>query len=179
MPALDPASVFSPAVTAQRWHTKDYVEKVPYMPRCQFPHSVMLEVWKEKFVLNFHFLLKVCFCFVWALSFLKLNRVYFFRIYFLWKQYLCVFWQPQTTLFWNRMKLWREAISLTRPTGTGTKSFLKSEKKCLSSLSGQVENKCSKFYYIHWSVTCSDKIRYPRSTSREGSFQREMESSFL
>lgn len=40
--------------------SKDYVEKVPCVPQCPFPCSVMMEAWKEEFVLHFHFLLKVC-----------------------------------------------------------------------------------------------------------------------
>ena len=52
------------------------------MPPCPFLRSEEGEVWTEDFVLPFHFLLKVCLCFVWALPFLPFSRwVCFFGIF--------------------------------------------------------------------------------------------------
>lgn len=100
----------------QKDSSKEYVEKVPWMPQCPFSCSVIVDAGKEGFVLHFHFLVKICLCFVQALFELTFSLTYhsmfLWDFFFLWKQYLCTFLQSQTFVFRNSMKVCQGRIYL-------------------------------------------------------------------
>lgn len=115
VPALDPAFAFSHTVPAGKWHQRVCRERTLHakMSISLFSDGGGL---KRRicspFPLPCKDLFVLCLSFVRALPFLSLNRVCFFRIFFLWKQYLCAFLQSQMDVFRNSMKVCEERIYL-------------------------------------------------------------------
>lgn len=152
------------------------------MPPCPFPRSVVAEAWTGGFVLPFHFVLKVCLCFVWALPFLPFIR---------WVCFLGIFLPENSHCVWSYSRELPYLV-LARKFARGGYIFNQANWYRCKTLPWvwkemPVFNLRTSWEEMLWvlldtlisyMVTCWDKTGTPE-VPQERSFQREIESTYL